>query len=214
MAIFLMRIKELRMSFVADVRRDFRRALRMGARPADMALELATWIVFSYRVGRALGELPAPIRRACRLLHKPVHGVLQTLGGLELPVNASIGGGLHLRHTHGIVIHPEATVGKDCNISHEVTIGVGGRREDRGVPTLGDRVYVGPGAKIFGAVRVGDDAAIGANAVVNRDVAPHTVAAGVPARTVSIEGSAGLVVPGDAKPGPAMRQDPPLAKAA
>ena len=194
------------MSFFKDVSRDFRRAFKMGARPMDLVFDLSTWIVLSYRMGRALADLPAPIRRALRLAHAPLHGLLETLGGIELPVNAQIGGGLHLRHTHDVVISPDARVGEDCNLSQGVTIGVGGRGERRGVPRLGDRVYVGPGAVLFGAITVGDDAAIGANSVVTRDVPRHSVAAGVPSRVISFAGSAGLVVPAEEEP-----PDPPAA---
>ena len=85
----------------------------------------------------------------------------------------------------------------DCNLSQGVTIGIGGRGERRGVPRVGDRVYFGPGAKVFGPIVVGDDVAIGANSVVNRDVPPRAVAVGVPFRVVSLEGSFDLVVTGD-----------------
>ena len=108
------------MGFTADVRRDIRRAVRMGARPVDYLFELSTWIVLSYRVGHAIAGMPLPWRRALRLLHGPIHGVLQIAGGIELPVNAKIGGGLHLRHTNGVVVHPEAEVGMDCNLSQGV----------------------------------------------------------------------------------------------
>ena len=185
------------MGFTADVRRDIRRAVRMGARLVDYLFELSTWIVLSYRVGHAIAGMPLPWRRALRLLHGPIHGVLQIAGGIELPVNAKVGGGLHLRHTNGVVVHPEAEVGMDCNLSQGVTIGIGGRGERRGVPRVGDRVYFGPGAKVFGPIVVGDDVAIGANSVVNRDVPPRAVAVGVPFRVVSLEGSFDLVVTGD-----------------
>jgi len=130
----------------------------------------------------------------------PSLAVLQAVGGVEIPVSAAIGGGLHMRHTFGVVIHSDARVGLDCNLSQGVTIGIGGRGDRRGVPWLGDRVYVGPGAKLFGPISVGTDSAVGANAVVNRDVPRHVVVAGVPARVVSTAGSTGLVVPGEDQP--------------
>ena len=188
------------MGLLVDLRRDLRRALRMGARPADLVVEISSWVILSYRVGRAISSLPTPLRRAVRLMHAPVHAVLQAVGGVEIPVSAAIGGGLHMRHTYGVVIHSDARVGLDCNLSQGVTIGIGGRGDRRGVPWLGDRVYVGPGAKLFGPISVGTDSAVGANAVVNRDVPRHVVVAGVPARVVSTAGSTGLVVPGEDQP--------------
>src|SRR5256885_680330 len=104
------------MGFTADVRRDIRRAVRMGARPVDYLFELSTWIVLSYRVGHAIAGMSLPWRRALRLVHGPIHGFLQIAGGIELPVNAKIGGGLHLRHTKGVGVHPQAGGGMGCNL--------------------------------------------------------------------------------------------------
>ena len=81
----------------------------------------------------------------------------------------------------------------NCSISHEVTLGRASRGPREGYPTVGDEVYVGPGAKLIGKVHVGDGAAIGANAVVTKDVPKRGVAVGVPARVISLEGSGGYV---------------------
>lgn len=104
-----------------------------------------------------------------------------------------IGPGLCLGHPFMIIINRRVKVGRDCTISHEVTLGSHARGERKGCPELGQRVYIGPGAKIFGAIKIHDDAAVGANAVVTRDVEANTVAAGCPARTISMKGSAGYV---------------------
>ncbi|RMD84906.1 MAG: hypothetical protein D6815_03155 [Candidatus Dadabacteria bacterium] len=69
-----------------------------------------------------------------------------------------------------MLIAADAVIGSRCSVSQEVTIGYGLRGERRGAPTLGDNVYVAPGAKLFGKIRVGDGAKIGANAVVFRDI--------------------------------------------
>jgi serine O-acetyltransferase len=66
---------------------------------------------------------------------------------------------------------------------------VGGRGENRGSPKLGDRVFVGPGACLFGSITIGNDVAIGANAVVTKDLPDNAVAVGVPAKIVSYKGS-------------------------
>lgn len=84
-------------------------------------------------------------------------------------------------------------IGENCNLSQGVTIGKANRDQEGGFPILGDRVYVGPGAKIFGSVRIGDDAAIGANAVVTKDVPAMGVVGGVPARLISDKGSVGYI---------------------
>jgi serine O-acetyltransferase len=98
----------------------------------------------------------------------------------DIPLNCHIGGGLMIPHPNGIVIHPDATVGCNCLLFQQVTIGATGR----GVPKLGGHVDVGAGAKIIGPVVIGNHARIGANAVVLTDVPAHAVAVGNPARIV------------------------------
>jgi len=67
------------------------------------------------------------------------------------------------------------------------------RGSKKGTPIIGDNVYIGPGAKIIGNVNIGNDVAIGANAVVTKDLPPFAVAVGVPARVISLKGSEGYV---------------------
>ena len=104
-----------------------------------------------------------------------------------------IGSGLQIGHTGGIVVASSAIIGKNCNLSHQVTIGVTRRGDRAGAPTIGDNVYIGPGAKIIGNVKIGNHAAIGANCVVTKDVPDHAVVVGVPGRIVSYRGSEGYV---------------------
>ena len=85
-----------------------------------------------------------------------------------------------LIHATGVVINGDVTGGADLRIEHQVTIGAEGRR----APVLGDRIFIGAGAKVIGDVRVGDDARVGANAVVVHDVPPGCTVVGVPARIV------------------------------
>ena len=82
-------------------------------------------------------------------------------------------------HPNGIVVHPEARIGKNCLLFQQVTIGTGSLP---GVPTLGGHVEVGAGAKLLGGIKIGDHAVIGANAVVIRDVPARAFVAGVPAQ--------------------------------
>jgi serine O-acetyltransferase len=99
----------------------------------------------------------------------------------DIEPRATLGKGLMLPHPNGVVIHEDAIIGDDCMIMQQVTIGMIGDGE---VPTIGDRVYIGAGAKIIGRVIIGDGARIGANAVVTTDVPPNCTAVGVPARIV------------------------------
>ena len=113
--------------------------------------------------------------------------------GIDISYKTKIGGGLYFAHTGGIVISVKANIGKNCNISHEVTIGVTNRGDRQGCPKIGDNVYIGPGAKIIGNICIGNGAAIGANCVVTHDVPDNAVVVGVPGKVVSFKGSAGYI---------------------
>ena len=91
------------------------------------------------------------------------------------------------------VTNEEMQIGKNCNLSHDVTIGVSRRGERAGVPVIGDNVYIGPGAKIFGRITIGNNAAIGANCVVTKDVPENAVVVGIPEKVISYEGSTGYI---------------------
>lgn len=99
--------------------------------------------------------------------------------GADIPLVCDIGGGLLIPHPNGIVIHPEATIGVNCLIFHQVTIGMRGRP---GVPSIEGHVDIGAGAKILGPVCIGSHAKVGANAVVLTDVPTRALAIGVPAK--------------------------------
>jgi serine O-acetyltransferase len=113
--------------------------------------------------------------------------------GIFIFPETAIGPGLYIGHCGDIHFNREARVGRNCNISQGVTLGQANRGARKGAPVIGDGVYIGPGAKIVGAVRVGDDVAIGANCVVTKDLPDHGVAVGVPAQVISLAGAAAYV---------------------
>jgi serine O-acetyltransferase len=74
-----------------------------------------------------------------------------------------------------------------------VTLGKSNRGKNKGSPVLGDNVYIGPGAKIVGGIRVGDNVAIGANCVVAKNIPDNAVVVGVPGEVISMDGSVGYI---------------------
>jgi serine O-acetyltransferase len=105
----------------------------------------------------------------------------------------NIGEGFYIGHYGHIVVNGDAVIGKNCNISQGVTIGIANTGSKKGVPIVGDYVYIAPGAKIMGSIKIGNYSAIGANSVVVNDVPENAVVVGVPARVVSNEGSTGYI---------------------
>src|ERR1041385_5839305 len=98
--------------------------------------------------------------------------------------DAEFGPGLIILHSFGIVINSEVRAGRNVVLEHGVTIGA----EKGHSPILGDNIFIGAGAKIIGAIRIGSDVKIGANAVVVKDLPDGATAVGVPARIVRIYG--------------------------
>jgi serine O-acetyltransferase len=113
--------------------------------------------------------------------------------GIFIPYDTQIDAGFYIGHCGDIHVNSCARIGRNCNISQGVTLGQANRGKNAGYPIVGDDVYIGPGAKIIGAVRVGNNVAIGANCVVTKDVPDHAVVVGVPGRVISYDGAAGYV---------------------
>ncbi|WP_227444127.1 serine acetyltransferase [Cognatishimia sp. F0-27] len=129
---------------------------------------------------RAIRRYQAAKARGARLASKYWalnHLFWSTITQSELHLNTRIGGGLRLTHPTGIIVHPDAEIGVNCMIFHQVTLA--------GPVVLGGHVDVGAGAKLIGPLTVGDHAVIGANAVVTRDVPEGATVAGIPARIIS-----------------------------
>ena len=103
--------------------------------------------------------------------------------GLSIPINV-FGPGLSLPHRGNIIVNPQAKIGENCRIHVGVNIGA---HHDK-APRIGNNVYIGPGAIIFGDIEIADNVSIGANATVNKSVfEPNSVVAGTPAKVVKTD---------------------------
>ena len=123
--------------------------------------------------------------RVSRLLTK----VIFLLFNAFIPGSASIGAGTRLGYSGmGIVFHKNATVGRDCLVGHQVTLGTKvpyfSNIESFDVPCVGDNVYVGSGSKLLGKITIGHNSVIAANSVVITDVPENVIYAGSPPRFV------------------------------
>ncbi len=117
---------------------------------------------------------------------------MSTQLGFSIPLNV-FGPGLSIAHKGTIVVNGSARVGANCRIHVCTSIATKAGYTNK-APTIGNNVYIGPGAKIFGDIIIADDIAIGANSVVNRSfMESHITIAGIPAKKISDKGSEGLL---------------------
>ena len=114
--------------------------------------------------------------------------------GISIPYNTKIDSGLYIGHFGGIVINADARIGKNCNINQGVTIGVTYGGKHPGSPTIGNNVYVGPGAFIIGGIEIGNNVAIGANTVVNKPIPDNAVVTGPSCKIISYNSSSTYVI--------------------
>jgi serine O-acetyltransferase len=140
------------------------------------------WVMIVYRFGRWRYRFQTAVLRVpLSFLYKVLKLASQILTGIDLPCEVEVGHRLTIEHFGGIIISGDTKIGDDVVIRDGVTIGLR-RTGVRGAPIVGNRVDIGTGAKILGSIRIGDDVAIGANAVVLEDVPNDSIAVGVPAR--------------------------------
>ena len=132
--------------------------------------------VVGYRVAHALDRLRIPV------LPRLLMTLIRWATGIEIHPSAAIGRGLFIDHGAGVVIGETAVLGDDVTLFQGVTLGGTGKERGKRHPTIGHRVVIGAGAKVLGNITIGDDAMIGANAVVVRSVPPHSTVVGVPGR--------------------------------
>jgi serine O-acetyltransferase len=110
-----------------------------------------------------------------RVVLDPVYvlanALVHILWGIEISRRACIGPGLCVGHFGGITVSGDAVIGRNCALSQGTTIGQSGE----GTPVIGDDVYIAPGARVFGKIRVGNNVKIGANAVIHKDVPDNAI---------------------------------------
>lgn len=142
------------------------------------------WAMAVYRYGRWRYTIRWRwLRVPFSFVYKVLKPVSEVITGIELPCEATLGRRFRIDHFGGIVISGDAIFGDDCVIRNGVTVGLK-HAGQRGAPVLGNRVDIGAGAKVLGAIHIGDDVLIGANAVVLTDVPSNSIAVGVPARVL------------------------------
>lgn len=140
----------------------------------------AYWAVAHYHFGVwTLGVRNKPLRWFLSKLYGLGSLWVQMTSGIVIDRHTKIGERFHIIHAGTIYIHPDVVIGDRCGLMHGVTLGT---NQGRGVPTIGDDVFIGAHATVVGAIRIGHTARIAANTLVTRDVPDGCTAIGVPAR--------------------------------
>ncbi len=133
-----------------------------------------------------------PMLRLVKCYWKIKYKILECMCGFKIPINV-FGKGLSIAHQGTIIVNPCTKIGENCRIHVGVNIGTAAG-SSKLVPTIGNNVYIAPGAKIFGDIKIANGIAIGANAVVCKDFLEENITiAGVPAKKISQKGSKGLM---------------------
>jgi serine O-acetyltransferase len=148
------------------------------------------WASCVYRASRALVESlpPGPLRATARVFAAAAQKLVEIATGICIPRNTEIGGGLYFPR-FGSIILSHGDIGRNCTIEQNVTLGMAGKGANRGMPTIGNRVFIGAHSMIVGRITIGDDALVFPGSIVTRSVPPRAVVMGYPARVISMDGS-------------------------
>ena len=148
------------------------------------------WAIFQYRIANSVYRLKVPILKQflqiiCLIWQKNI----EIITGISIPASVSIGHSFYIGHFGGIIINAKAIIGNNCNLSQGVTIGVSGFGNKRGVPVIGNNVYIGANAVVAGNIKIEDDVLIGACSLVTSNAEKGAVLVGVPAKKIAEYGS-------------------------
>lgn len=142
------------------------------------------WALFWHRFGNwRMSVRPKVLRLPLTVIYRLMYKLCQWMGGIDLPYTVRVGRRVRLEHFGGMILVAQA-IGDDVIVRQNTTFGITDLNRPKDRPVIGNRVQIGAGAVILGPVHVGDDAVIGANAVVIRDVPAGAVMGGVPARNL------------------------------
>ena len=153
------------------------------------------WAVFQYRIAHYIYSnvkwkiFKIPFLFLMLIWQK----VMEITTGISISSSVKIGHSFYIGHFGGIIINANAVLGDNCNISQGVTIGVSGFEDKRGVPIIGNEVYIGANSVLAGKILIGNNVLIGACSMVKDSFPDNAVILGVPAVIISQKGSKGYI---------------------
>ena len=140
------------------------------------------WAVVFHRIQELLVEMPVGIRHALKMIIWCLKPIVEGLTGSRIKAGASIGPGLVVFNSFGILISSSSVLGENCTIYSGVFIAHKANDKNAGAPVIGNNVVLMSGCKVLGGITIGNNSTIGANSVVIIDVPAETIATGVPAK--------------------------------
>lgn len=147
--------------------------------PLELILYAGIWAIFFHRIAYLLFILKIPF------IPRMISQVSRFLTGIEIHPGAKIGHGFFIDHGNGVVIGETAEIGNNVLLFHQVTLGSkGGISTGKRHPTLGNNVTIGAGAKVLGAINIGESSIIGSGSIVTKDVPSESTAVGNPAKII------------------------------
>ena len=126
-------------------------------------------------------------RKKLYFLARLISQIARHITGIEIHPGAKIGRKLFIDHGMGIVIGETTTIGDNCTIYHNSTLGGTGKDKYKRHPDLGNNVMVGSGAKVLGPIKIGNNVKIGANSVVLENIPDNVTVVGIPRKNSHIK---------------------------
>lgn len=175
---------------MARFRQDLEKYKKYSGNKSTLILILTTqglWALIVYRISNSIynSNTPKIIKKILLVFAVLWQKWIEITTGISISYASQIGSDFYIGHFGGIIINASAIIGSNCNISQGVTIGVSGRGENRGVPIIGNNVYIGANATVVGKIKIGDNCIIAANSLVSNSVEANTTVMGVPAVKVN-----------------------------
>lgn len=168
------------MGFWRDIRKDYTAVFERDPAARNSLEVILAYpgfhAIFIHRINHMLWNVGIPV------IPRLLSHAARLLTGVEIHPAAKIGTGFVIDHGMGVVIGETAEVGQNCLLYQGVTLGGTGKEKGKRHPTLGNSVTVGAGAKILGAITIGNNAVIGANSVILKPVPDNAICVGVPGR--------------------------------
>lgn len=149
------------------------------------------WAIFQYRMANfCYNNIRIPgLRQFIMAILLIWQKIIEITTGISIPASCKIGSSFYIGHFGGIILNANTVIGNNCNISQGVTIGVSGNGDKRGVPIIGNNVYIACNTTVVGKIIIEDNTVLGANSLVKDNVYKNQIVIGVPAVVVSEKGT-------------------------